>query len=63
MTKAYEKGRRGFASMAPDLQRAIARKGGIVGHQLGRLHEWTHDEAVAAGRKGGKRSAAHRIEK
>ncbi|HUY75889.1 MAG TPA: KGG domain-containing protein [Ktedonobacterales bacterium] len=51
------KGRgRGFASMDPDKQREIASKGGRAAHQLGTAHEWTSDEARAAGRKGGAAS-------
>ena len=48
------KGRgRGFASMDPDKQREIASKGGRAAHVQGTAHEWTSDEARAAGRKGG----------
>jgi general stress protein YciG len=52
-----EKGRRGFASMDRDRQRAIASKGGKIAHQKGTAHEFTRDEAREAGRKGGH--AAH----
>ena len=44
---------RGFASMNPDQQREIASKGGRAAHVRGTAHEWTSDEARAAGRKGG----------
>ena len=44
---------RGFASMDPDKQRQIARKGGRAAHQKGTAHEWTSEEARTAGRKGG----------
>ena len=44
---------RGFASMDKDRRRRIARKGGILGHRMGKAHEWTSAEASAAGRKGG----------
>lgn len=44
---------RGFASMDPDKQREIARKGGRAAHQKGTAHEFTPDEAREAGRKGG----------
>ncbi|HEY7347391.1 MAG TPA: KGG domain-containing protein [Ktedonobacterales bacterium] len=51
------KGRgRGFASMDPDKQREIASKGGRAAHVQGTAHEWTSDEARAAGRKGGAAS-------
>jgi general stress protein YciG len=48
-----DKQRRGFAAMNPETHRAIAAKGGITAHQKGTAHQWTHDQAVAAGRKGG----------
>lgn len=44
---------RGFASMDPDKQREIASKGGRAAHQKRTAHEWTSEEARAAGRKGG----------
>ena len=47
---------RGFASMDPNKQREIARKGGIAAHTRGTAHEWTSDEARNAGRKGGEAS-------
>ena len=53
---------RGFASMAPDKQREIARKGGKAAHALGSAHEFTVEEARSAGRKGGEtvsRDRAH----
>lgn len=46
-------GRQGFASMTPEKQREIARKGGQAAHQKGTAHRWTSDEAKAAGKKGG----------
>jgi general stress protein YciG len=49
---------RGFASMDRSRQRDIASKGGKAAHQKGTAHEWTSDEARAAGRKGGM--ASHR---
>ncbi len=48
--------KRGFASMDPDKQREIARKGGRAAHQKGTAHEWDSDEARIAGRKGGEAS-------
>jgi general stress protein YciG len=50
---------RGFASMDRSKQREIASKGGRVAHQKGAAHEWTSEEARAAGRKGGV--ASHRF--
>jgi hypothetical protein len=52
--------RRGFASMSPEKQREIARKGGRAAHEKGTAHEWTPDEARAAGRKGGQISRGGR---
>jgi uncharacterized protein len=45
--------RSGFAGMDSDKQREIARRGGRAAHQKGTAHEFTADEARAAGRKGG----------
>lgn len=52
--------RRGFAAMAPDLVREISRKGGKAAHAAGTAHEFTSDEARAAGRKGGQATHAKR---
>lgn len=46
--------KRGFASMDNDKQRMIASKGGKAAHAKGTAHEWSSDEARAAGRKGGE---------
>src|SRR3954471_5343675 len=51
---------RGFASMDRERQREIARKGGRAAHEKGTAHEFTSDEARAAGRKGGERVSADR---
>jgi general stress protein YciG len=47
---------RGFASMDPEKQREIARKGGRAAHEKGTAHEWDSEEARVAGRKGGEAS-------
>lgn len=47
---------RGFASMDPEKQREIARKGGRAAHEKGTAHEWDSEEARTAGRKGGEAS-------
>ena len=57
---AVRKERRGFASMSADKQREIASKGGRAAHEKGTAHEWTPDEARAAGRKGGQISRGGR---
>jgi general stress protein YciG len=44
---------RGFASMDSNKQREIASKGGRAAHKKGAAHQWTREEAQAAGRKGG----------
>jgi general stress protein YciG len=54
---------RGFASMAPEKQREIARKGGKAAHEKGTAHEWTSEEARTAGRKGGIASHQRRRER
>ena len=51
---------RGFASMDTEKQKQIARKGGKAAHEKGTAHEFTSDEARAAGRKGGERVSANR---
>ena len=48
--------RRGFAAMDPERQRRIASEGGRAAHQQGVAHQWTTEEARAAGRKGGQNS-------
>ena len=53
-------GRQGFHSMTPERQREIASKGGRAVHEKGTAHEWTSDEARAAGRKGGRLSRGGR---
>ncbi len=40
--------------MDRERQREIASKGGRAAHAKGTAHEWTADEARAAGRKGGE---------
>ena len=46
--------------MDRERQREIARKGGRAAHQKGTAHEFTTDEARAAGRKGGERVSSDR---
>ena len=58
----HTKSNRGFASMDIAKQREIASKGGKAAHAQGLAHEFTADEARAAGRKGGEvvaRDKAH----
>ncbi|MFB9994531.1 KGG domain-containing protein [Deinococcus oregonensis] len=49
-------GGRGFARMDPQKQREIASKGGQAAHASGNAHQFTSEEARAAGRKGGQAS-------
>jgi general stress protein YciG len=52
--------KRGFASMDPEKQRAIAIKGGRAAHAKGKAHEFTSEEARVAGAKGGRALAKDR---
>ncbi len=51
---------RGFAALDRENVRAMARKGGMAAHQAGTAHEFTSEEARAAGRKGGRSHAKRR---
>jgi uncharacterized protein len=51
---------RGFAAMDPERRRRISRLGGRAAHLKGTAHEFTPTEAAAAGRRGGKATAAAR---
>jgi general stress protein YciG len=46
--------------MNSERQREIARKGGRAAHVKGTAHQFTSDEARAAGRKGGERVSQDR---
>ncbi len=52
---------RGFASMTPERRREISSKGGKRAHEIGVGHEWTTEEARAAGRKGGAAAQARKV--
>lgn len=54
------KARRGFAAMTPERQREIGSQGGRAAHQQGVAHEWSREEARAAGKKGGQVSGRKR---
>jgi general stress protein YciG len=49
--------RRGFAAMDKQRQREIAAMGGRSAHASGHAHEFTTEEARAAGKKRHQRSA------
>jgi len=53
-TEPTKKSRRGFAAMAPERQRALAGAGGKGAHKKGTAHEFTEEEARAAGVRGGR---------
>lgn len=53
-----EKKPRGFAAMTPERRKEIAIKGGKTAQAQGRGHQFTPDEARAAGKKGGATTAA-----
>jgi len=53
-------GKRGFGSMDETKQREIASKGGQAAHLKGSAHEFSSEEARAAGRKGGEASSQDR---
>lgn len=52
--------KRGFAGMDREKVRAIASAGGKAAHAAGTAHEFTTEEAKAAGRKGGLANAGRR---
>ena len=57
--------RRGFAALDAEQRRRIASMGGRAAHEKGTAHEFTSEEAAAAGRKRGqgakKNSSPHPI--
>lgn len=42
---------RGFATLTPERRREIASQGGRAAHESGNAHQYTSDEARAAGSK------------
>jgi uncharacterized protein len=46
--------RRGFAALDAEQRRRIASMGGRAAHEKGTAHEFTSEEAAAAGRKRGQ---------
>jgi len=53
---------RGLAAMSPERRREIASKGGRTSQARGTAHQWTAEEASAAGKKGSARYALRKIE-
>jgi general stress protein YciG len=54
------KKKRGFAVMDRARVQEFGRRGGVSAHVLGKAHEFSSDEARAAGRKGGMAANAGR---
>ncbi len=48
---------RGLAALSPERRREIARMGGRTSQARGTAHQWTPEEASAAGKKGSARYA------
>ncbi|HEY3991623.1 MAG TPA: KGG domain-containing protein [Ktedonobacteraceae bacterium] len=53
---------RGLAAMSPERRREIASKGGRTSQARGTAHQWTAEEASAAGKKGSARYALRKTE-
>jgi general stress protein YciG len=51
---------RGLAALSPERRREIASKGGRTSQSRGTAHQWTAEEASAAGKKGSARYARRR---
>jgi uncharacterized protein len=51
---------RGLAAMSLEKRREIASKGGRTSQSRGTAHQWTPEEASAAGKKGSARYAQRR---
>jgi general stress protein YciG len=51
---------RGLAAMSPERRREIASKGVRTSQARGTAHQWTPEEASAAGKKGSARYALRR---
>jgi general stress protein YciG len=55
---AKSKSKRGFAAMSLEQRRRIASLGGKAAQKRRTGHRWDHEEAAAAGRKGGQATQA-----
>ncbi len=53
---APERRLRGFAAMSPEKKKEIASMGGRAAHACGRAHQFSSEEARAAGKKRHQRS-------
>jgi len=54
--------KRGFANLDKDTLKLIAQRGGVAAHLVGNAHEFSREEARAAGSKGGLATAAKKRE-
>ena len=59
-SRKYTGRARGLAAMSPERRREIASKGGRTSKARGTAHQWTAEEASAAGKKGSARYAMRR---
>jgi len=50
-TPSTERRLRGFAAMSPEKKKEIASMGGRAAHACGRAHQFSSEEARAAGKK------------
>lgn len=50
-TQTAERRLRGFAAMSPEKKKEIASMGGRAAHACGRAHQFSSEEARAAGKK------------
>jgi len=50
---------RGFAAMSPEKKKEIASMGGRAAHACGRAHQFSSEEARAAGKKRHQRPTEH----
>lgn len=55
-TPSTERRLRGFAAMSPEKKKEIASMGGRAAHACGRAHQFSSEEARAAGKKRHQRS-------
>lgn len=53
---------KGLAALSPERRREIARMGGRTSQARGTAHQWTAEEASAAGKKGSARYAHKKAE-
>ena len=60
--ESIQKKPRGFAALSPERRREIASQGGRTAQARGTAHQWTAEEASAAGKKASERYARRRAE-